>query len=86
MKSLWDNFLYMKSMKSSTISYKQSLQNKGGVKLYTNGYFALGYFVFALDISHLVILCCYGWLAFDYFVMIALDFLALLFCPVFFTF
>ena len=26
-------------MKSSTITYKQSLQNKGGVKLYTNGYF-----------------------------------------------
>ena len=33
---LWDNFLYMKS---STVSYKQSLQNKGGVKLYTNRYF-----------------------------------------------
>jgi len=26
--SLWDNFLYMKS---STVSYKQSLQNQGGV-------------------------------------------------------
>ena len=26
-------------MKSSTVSYKQSLQNKGGVKLYTNEYF-----------------------------------------------
>ena len=26
-------------MKSSTITYKQSLQNKGGVKLYTNGYY-----------------------------------------------
>ena len=36
MKSLWDNFLYMKS---SIVSYKQSLKNKGRVKLYTNGYF-----------------------------------------------
>jgi len=26
-------------MKSSSVSYKQSLQNKGGVKLYTNRYF-----------------------------------------------
>ena len=26
-------------MKSSTVSYKQTLQIKGGVKLYTNGYF-----------------------------------------------
>ena len=29
----------MKSMKSSNVSYKQTLQIKGGVKLYTNGYF-----------------------------------------------
>ena len=28
-------------MKSSTVSYKQSLQNKAGVKLYTNGYFVV---------------------------------------------
>ena len=28
-------------MKSSTLSYKQSLQNKGGVKLYTNGFFVV---------------------------------------------
>ena len=31
MKSLWDNFLYMKNMKSSIVSYKQSLQNHWGV-------------------------------------------------------
>ena len=31
MKSLWDNFL---SMKSSNVSYKQTLQIKGGVNLF----------------------------------------------------
>ena len=36
--SLWDNFLYMKSMKSSIVSYKQSLQNQGAVN-YTDKYF-----------------------------------------------
>ena len=33
-KSLWDSFLYMKSMKSSNVSYKQTLQIKGGVNLF----------------------------------------------------
>ena len=52
MNSLWDSFLYMKSMKSSTVSYKQTLQNQGGVKLCTNRYFFL-----------LLLLLTYRWLS-----------------------
>ena len=39
-------------MKSSTVSYKQSLQNKGEVKLYTNGFF----FVVASNLQVVVII------------------------------
>ena len=40
-------------MKSSTVSYTQSLQNKRGVKLYTNGYF---FVVVALNLQVVVII------------------------------
>ena len=43
----------MKSLKSSNVSYKQTLQIKGGVKLYTNGYFLV---VVALNLQVVVII------------------------------